>query len=80
MIQRKEYVGQGARSIDTTQEEVCARMDAKIPLAGLASGGTRHRGAECHCGAMLVLRVAVGNVPKGVGLAPRLYDKDTSPR
>jgi hypothetical protein len=35
MIQRKEYVWQGARSIDTTQEEVCARMDAKIPLAGL---------------------------------------------
>jgi hypothetical protein len=25
-------------------------MEANIPLAGLASGGTRHIGAECRCG------------------------------
>ena len=31
-------------------------------------------------GSMLVLRVALGNVPGGVWLDPRLYHKDTSPR
>src|SRR5436309_1082505 len=81
MIQRKEYVWQGARSIDTAQEEVCARMDAKIPLAGSASGGTRQSGAECRCG--------VHACPPSRGRErtersragpPRLYDKAPSPR
>jgi len=29
---------------------------------------------------MRVLAGAVGNVPRGVGLAPRLHHKDTAPR
>jgi hypothetical protein len=29
---------------------------------------------------MLVLQGALGNVPRGVWLDPRLYHKDTSPR
>src|ERR1700675_4730578 len=45
------------------------------PLAGHA-----RLGQHVVAGSMLVLRVALGNVPRGVWLDPRLYHKDTSPR
>jgi hypothetical protein len=125
MIQRKEYVWQGARSRDTTQEEVCdvstdtccnkggqlwlldpvqltegqeirvlilseenqvraALGDLAVPLSAPAPvwplAGHAIVGQNVVVGSMLVLRVAVGNVPRGVGLAPQLYDKAPSPR
>src|SRR5882672_5799073 len=45
------------------------------PLAGHAI-----LGQNVVVGSMLVLRVSLGNVPRGVWLDPRLYHKDTSPR
>src|SRR5712691_11774268 len=45
---------------------VLARVDANVTLAGLSSGGACHIGAECCCGVhACVLRVALGNVPRG---------------
>src|SRR5262249_31285149 len=45
------------------------------PLAGHAI-----LGQNVVVGSMLVLRVTLGNVPRGVWLDPRLSHKDTSPR
>src|SRR5437899_1455123 len=45
---------------------VLARVDANVTLAGLSSGGACHIGAACCCGVhACVLRVALGNVPRG---------------
>src|SRR5712691_3437968 len=60
---------------------VLARVDAKVALAGLSSGGARHIGAACRCGVhACVLRVALGNVPRGVCLGPHFHCKRTIPR
>ena len=45
------------------------------PLAGHARVGQ-----HVVVGSMCILRVAVGNVPRGGGLDLRLYDRDTAPR
>src|SRR5262249_10942365 len=45
---------------------VLARVDANVALAGLASGGAGQIRAECCCGVHAsILRVALGNVPRG---------------
>src|SRR5438046_7149819 len=50
---------------------VLARVDANVALAGLSSGGACQIGAECRCGVhACVLRVALGNVPRGSMLGP----------
>ena len=40
----------GLATLRADEAPVLPRMDANITLAGLASGGTRHIGAECRCG------------------------------
>ena len=60
---------------------VLARVDANVALASLSSGGARHIGAECRCGVdACVLRVTLGNVPRGVCLDPHFHCKRTIPR
>src|SRR5215510_5559083 len=41
---------EGLAALRTEKAPILARMDTNIPLAGLASGGTRRIGAECRCG------------------------------
>jgi hypothetical protein len=60
---------------------VLTRVDAKVALAGLSSGGARPIGAECRGGVHAgVLRVTLGNVPRGVCLDPHFHCKRTIPR
>jgi len=60
---------------------VLTRVDAKVALAGLSSGGARPIGAECRGGVHAgVLRVTLGNVPRGVCLDPHFHGKRTIPR
>jgi hypothetical protein len=60
---------------------VLARVEANVALAGLSSGGARPIGAECRCGVHAgVLRVTLGNVPRGVCLDPHFHCKRTIPR
>ena len=42
--------GKGLATLCADEAPVLARMDANIPLTGLASGRTRHIGAECRGG------------------------------
>ena len=42
--------GKGLATLRADEAPVLARMDANIPPADLASGGTRHIGAECRGG------------------------------
>jgi len=42
--------GTGLATRRADEAPVLARMDANMPPAGVASGGTRHVGAECRCG------------------------------
>ena len=41
---------EGLATLRADEALVLARMEANIALTGLASGGTRHIGAECRCG------------------------------
>jgi len=60
---------------------VLARVDANVALAGLSSGGARYIGAACRCGVhACLLRVALGNVPRGVCLDPHFHCKRPIPR
>jgi hypothetical protein len=60
---------------------VLARVDAHVALAALASGGARHSGAACCCGVhACLLRVTLGNVPRGGCLDPHCHCKRTIPR
>ena len=67
--------GAGLAALRADEAFVLARMDAKIALTSLASGRTRRMRAACCGGAMLVLRGALGNVPRGGCLDPRLFCK-----
>ena len=73
--------GKGLATLRADEAPVLARMDANIPLAGLASGGTRHIGADMSLwGPCLSSKERWGTYLRGVWLDPRLYHKATSPR
>ena len=68
-------------ALRTDKALVLARVDANVALAGLASGGARHIGANCCCGVhACLLRVTLGNVPRGVCPDPHFHCKRTIPR
>src|SRR4029434_2437992 len=65
----------------TEKALLLARVDANVALAGLSSGGARPIGAECCRGVhACLLRVTLGNVRRGVCLAPHFHCKRTVPR
>ena len=72
--------GEGFAALRADESFVLARMDANVAMASLASGRTRRIRQNIVVGSMLVLRVALGNVPRGVWLDPRLLYKFTTPR
>src|SRR2546425_3684342 len=65
----------------TEEALVLARVDTNVAPASLSSGGARQIGAECRGGVhACVLRVTLGNVPRGVCLDPYFHCKHTIPR
>jgi hypothetical protein len=71
LIEDRAFCGtEGLATLRADEAPVLARMDANIGLAALASGWTRPIRQNVVVGAMIVLRVSLGNVPRGICLPP----------